>query len=114
MSKFKFKAMIAFFDIRGIVHIEWVPVGQTVKQVYCKDTTLRERARRRRLEMWKNSLWILYQDNALGHKAMSTQQFSAIKMPVLEHPPYSPDIAPCDVFLFPKIVWAKRNQIRVR
>jgi hypothetical protein len=22
---------------------------------------------------------------------------------VLEHPPYSPDLAPCDFFLFPKI-----------
>ena len=25
------------------------------------------------------------------------------KIPVLEHPPYSSDVAPCDFFLFPKI-----------
>jgi len=24
-------------------------------------------------------------------------------IPVTEHPPYSPDLAPCDFFLFPKI-----------
>jgi hypothetical protein len=24
-------------------------------------------------------------------------------IPVMEHPPYSPDLAPCDFFLFPKI-----------
>ena len=34
---------------------------------------------------------------------MSIQQFLAKKNPVLEHPPYSPDLAPCDFFLFPKI-----------
>ena len=56
-SKFKFKAMmIIFFDIRGIVHIERVPEGRTVNQVYYKEilTTLRERVRRRP-EMWKYS-----------------------------------------------------------
>lgn len=25
------------------------------------------------------------------------------RIPVLDHPPYSPDLAPCDVFLFPKV-----------
>jgi hypothetical protein len=37
-SKPNFKAMmIVFFDIRGIVHIDWVPEGQTVNQVYYKE-----------------------------------------------------------------------------
>ena len=35
-SKSKFKAMMVFFDIRGIVHVDWVPKGQTVNQVYYK------------------------------------------------------------------------------
>ena len=34
---------------------------------------------------------------------MSIQQFLAKKNPVLKHLPYSPDLAPCDFFLFPKI-----------
>ena len=45
MSKSKFKAMmIVFFDIRGIVHVDWVPEGQTVNQQYYRSvlTTLRE------------------------------------------------------------------------
>jgi hypothetical protein len=33
-SKSNFKAiMIVFCDIRKIVHIDWVPEGQTIKQV---------------------------------------------------------------------------------
>jgi hypothetical protein len=36
--KSKFKAMmIFFFDIRGIVHVDWVPEGQTVNQFYYKE-----------------------------------------------------------------------------
>jgi hypothetical protein len=46
-SKSNFKAMMIpfFFDIRGIVHIDWVPEGQTVNYIYSKEvlTTLRER-----------------------------------------------------------------------
>lgn len=34
----------------------------------------------------------------------SVKQFLADKrIPVLEHPPYSPDLAPCDFYLFPKV-----------
>ena len=54
-SKSKFKAMvILFFDIWGIVYVDWVPEGQTVNQVYYKGvlTNLREWVRRRRPEMW--------------------------------------------------------------
>jgi hypothetical protein len=35
MSKLKVKAMmIVFFDIRGVIMIEWVPEGQMVNQKY--------------------------------------------------------------------------------
>jgi len=46
-----------FFDIRGVIYIDWVPEGQTVNQVYYKKvlTTLRERVRRGRPVMWKNA-----------------------------------------------------------
>ena len=54
--------MIIFFDIRGIVHVDWEPEGQTVNQVYYKKilTNFRERMRRKRPEMWKNGSWVLH------------------------------------------------------
>ena len=61
--------MIFFFlDIRGIVHVDWVPEGQTVNQVYCKEvlTNIREGVRRRRPEMWKNGSWVLQQEKRTG------------------------------------------------
>ena len=53
--------------------------------------------------MWKNGSWVLHQDNAQAHKALSVKTFlTKHKITVLEHPPYSPDLAPYG-FLFPKI-----------
>jgi hypothetical protein len=53
--------------------------------------------------LWKNG-WILHQDNAPVHNALSVRQFLAKKqVPVLHHAPYSPNLAPCDFFLPPKL-----------
>jgi transposase len=39
-----------------------------------------------------------------GIRALSVREFLASKqITVLEHPPYSPDLAPSDFFLFPKM-----------
>ena len=42
--------LLAFFDIRGIVHYEFVPTGQTVNQVYYLEVLerLHEKVRRKR------------------------------------------------------------------
>jgi histone-lysine N-methyltransferase SETMAR len=105
-SKSKFKAMlIVFFDIKGVIFQHWVPEGRTVNQHYYKNVlqNLRERIRRKRPKLWKNG-FILHQDNAPAHTALSVKQFLVEKQTaVLEHHPYSPDLAPCDFFLFPKV-----------
>ena len=47
---------------------------------------------------------MLHHDNAPAHTALSVRQFLATEqITVLEHPAYSPDLAPDDFFLFPKI-----------
>jgi len=84
---------------------EWVPIGQTVKQQYYIEVLMKlcECVRRKRLELWRNG-WILHQHNAPAHNALTVKQFLANKnITVLQHPPHSPDLAPCDFYLFPKI-----------
>jgi len=45
--------------------------------------------------------WVLHHDNAPAQTALSIREFLAKKnIPVLPHPPYSPDLAPCDFYLF--------------
>ena len=46
----------------------------------------------------------MHLDNAPAHTALSLREFLATKqITVLEHPSYSPDLAPNDFLLFPKI-----------
>jgi hypothetical protein len=83
-----------------------VPEGQTTNQVLYKEVLAihHERERRKRPEVWKKGSWILHHDNALAHNTLSVKMFLAkYKIPVLEHPPYSPDLALCDFFLLRKI-----------
>jgi len=46
----------------------------------------------------------LHHDNAPSHTTLFVREFLVTKqITVLEHPAYSPDLAPSDFFLFPKI-----------
>jgi transposase len=98
--------LIVFFDIRGIVPPEFVPEGQTVNaEFYCNVLRrLREDIRRKRPELRCAGNWLLHNDNAPSHRALVTREFLAHKgIITLPHSPYSPDFAPCDFFLFPKM-----------
>ena len=107
MQKSQVKVMlITFFDHQGMVHHEYVPHDQTVNQNFYKEvlTRLMVKIRRKRRELWASNTWILHHDNAPAHAALSVRQFLATKQVIiLDHPPYSPDLAPCDYFLFPKL-----------
>ena len=47
---------------------------------------------------------LFHHDNAPSHRASRTQKtINRRSIEVLGHPPYSPDLAPCDFFLFPKL-----------
>ena len=46
----------------------------------------------------------LLHDNASSHKCEVVKSFLASeKVKVLNNPPYSPDLSPCDFFLFPRL-----------
>ena len=48
--------------------------------------------------------FLLHHDNAPSHSAAITQSTLAdLGIETLSHPPYSPDLAPCDFYLFPTI-----------
>ncbi|PNF42617.1 hypothetical protein B7P43_G01293 [Cryptotermes secundus] len=65
---------------------------------------LQNEQKRKRLEKWRTNDWVLHHDNARPHTAYIVREFLAKnKMAVVPHPPYSPDLAPCDFFLFPKM-----------
>jgi len=98
--------LIAFFDNEGLVHHEYVSRGQMVNKE-CYKTVLQhlhDAVRRHRPEKWCSGNWILHNDNAPAHRAVTTNEFLAKhNIPSLPHPPYSPDLALCDFFLFPQL-----------
>ena len=97
--------LICFFDQKGIVHKEYVPSGQTVNAAFCVKVLkrLRENVRRKGPDQWRNNTWLLHHDNAPAHAALLTRFLTDNNMTVVPHPPYSPDLAPSDFFLIPKL-----------
>jgi len=95
-----------FFDWKGIVRHEFVPRGQMVnKQLYQKVLVrLRDAVCRKRPELWKNQTLMWHHNNALSHMSLLIRSYLAKhQTSVVPHPPYSPDLAPADFFMFPKL-----------
>ena len=95
---------ICFFDSEGIVHTEFVPQGHTVNQFYYREILERLRKRVVRVQPSIADNWMFHHDNTPCHTAISVIEFLAKKgIPVVPQLPYSPDLSPCDFFLFPKL-----------
>ncbi len=100
-----------FFDIKGIVMIEFLEKGKTITaKRYCETLSkLKECLRKKRPELLKDCSFLIHQDNAPVHNANETKmRMTKWNMTILEHPAYSPDVAPCDFSLFPKL----KSQLR--
>jgi len=60
---------------------------------------------------FQSSEWFLLHDNSPSHNAAIVKKFLAnMNIAVLHHPPYSPDLAPADYFLFPKLKLSLKGQ----
>ena len=65
---------------------------------------LREAIHKKRPELWKNNSCILHHDNAPAYSSLLVRDVLAkTNTTVMPQPPYSPDLAPSDFFLFPKL-----------
>ena len=84
----------------------WVPTGQTVnKENYVEVLSeFRKRFRQKRPALFKSGQWHFQQDNAPVHNSiLVTDYLTKMGIKTVPHPPYSPDLAPCDFCLFPKL-----------
>ena len=62
------------------------------------------RFRRKRPALFKSGQWHFHQDNAPVHNSiLVTDYLTKMGIKTVPHPPYSPDLAPCDFWLFPKL-----------
>ena len=106
-NKSKIKVMLTvFFDYRGVVHFEYLPTGQTVNSQYYLGVMrrLRDAVRRKRPELWADNSWLLHHDNAPSHTSLVVRDhFAKNSTHIIPQPPYSPDLAPSDFWLFSKL-----------
>ena len=103
--------LISFFDIDGVVHNEFVPPGRTVNGHFYVEVLqrLRDADRRKRRDKWQGE-WFLHHDNASSHTSLVVKQLLAEKsIPAITQPPYSPDLAPSDFWLFPTLKMGLRG-----
>ena len=63
-----------------------------------------KRFRRKRPALFKSAQWHFHLDNAPVYNSILVTDY-LIKMGIktVPHPPYCPDVAPCDFYLFPKL-----------
>ena len=107
------KCMVTvFFDQEGVILAEFLEKGTTVTSEHFVITLgkMKEAIRHKRPHLWAPSPsgdkhnFILQMDNASPHKAEPTRlKLEEWGINVLAHPPNSPDLAPCDFALFPKL-----------
>ncbi len=106
------KAMFTvFIDVKGAILAEFKDPGDTVcAENYCDLLRrLKENIRRRRPELWQMKedgyrTFQLHHDNAPSHTAILTLALiGESHIDMVPHPLYSPDLAVCDFFVFPRL-----------
>ena len=106
MVSFAGKVMASvFWDAKGIVFIDYLQKGKTINGEYYAKLLreLRQAIKSKRPGKLTKGV-LLHQDNAPAHKslvAMSPVHDCGFEL--IDHIPYSPDLAPSDYFLFPNL-----------
>ena len=106
--------MIPFFDNTGMIYMHCVPTGQTVNKEYYVEVLreFRKRCRRKRPALFKSGQWHFHQDDAPVHNSiLVTDYLTKMGINTVPHPPHSPDLAPCDFLLFPKLTGCRYETI---
>ena len=102
-----------FFDAKGPVTQVAVPEGRSVTGLFYKENVLSrvvEHYKTLRPATGSRGIKLLH-DNAPAHKScLVTDYLQENRIAVLPHPPYSPDLAPCDFWLNPLIKEALRGR----
>ena len=89
-----------------MIYMHWVPTGQTVNKEYYVEVLreFRKRFLEKRPALFKSGQWHFHQDNAPVHNSnLVTDYLTKMGIKTVPHPPCSPDLAPCDFCLFPKL-----------
>ena len=96
------KFLPRFLDQDGILLIDYLPKGQTINVEYYSSLLVQLKDILKEKHCWKVTKRVLFlHDNAPTHRTLATQRKLAyLDFQCLDHPPYSPDLAPPVYHLF--------------
>ena len=95
-----------FWDSKGVLLVDFMPSNTTINSdAYCATLECLRRAIQNRRRGKLSRGIVLLHDNARPHTARQTQALllKQLHWDIFEHHPYSPDRAPSEFFLFPKM-----------
>lgn len=94
-----------FWDSHGIIHIDYLGKGKTITGAYYAALLDKFYAeiKKKRPHLARKKI-LFYHDNAPAHSSgIVAAKMHELGYELLPHPPYSPDLAPCDYYLFPNM-----------
>lgn len=94
-----------FWDQQGIIFIDYLQHGKTITGPYYASLLdrLNDEIKKKRPHLQKKKV-LFHRDNAPAHKSLIAMgKINELRYEMLPHPPYSPDLAPCDFVLFPDL-----------
>lgn len=98
------KVMLSiWWDYKRVLYFELLPRNTTIiSDVYCQQLDkLNDSLKQKRPELVNRRGVVFHQDNAKPHTSLKTRQkLQELGWDLLPHPPYSPDLAPSDYYLF--------------
>lgn len=94
-----------FWDARGIIYIDYLEKGKTITGQYYAE--LLQRLKHEVQIKWPHlakKKILFHHDNAPAHSSIvAMSKIHELKFELIPHPPYSPDLAPSDYYLFPNL-----------
>jgi len=105
ISKIRWKSsrLDFFLDQDDILLIDYLPKGHIINAEYYSSllVQLKDTLKEKRRGKFTKGVLFLH-DNAPAHRKLATQkQLAYLSFQSLDHPSYSPDLAPSDYHLFP-------------
>jgi histone-lysine N-methyltransferase SETMAR len=102
-----------FWDCKGIILVDILPYGQTITALYYSALLdkLKVAVQQKRRRNTANGFLHLLHDNARPHTALITvNKLNEMGLNIVPHPPYSPDLAPSDYYLFSSLKSSLRGK----
>ena len=96
-----------------MIYMHLVPTGQTVNKEYFVEVLWEFRTRflGKRPALFKSGQSHFHQDNAPVHNSILVTHYLTKMGKTVSQPSYSPDVGPCDFWLFPKLTGCRYERI---